>query len=77
MVIIFLWLTNSQDSESSHCDKRIQVCRDRQYLLLEQRMQLEGVAKPTLSLNFVCTLTALVKDLCSQKFVVSAIYPQL
>lgn len=32
---------------------------------------------PLLSLNFISALTALVKDLYSQKFVVSATYPQI
>lgn len=40
-------------------------------------MQLETVAKPTLGLKFISALKALVKDLCSQKFVVSAMCPQL
>lgn len=66
LLIISPWLTNSQDSKSSHHDKRIQVSRDREYLLLERTMQLERADETTLISHFTSTPTALVKELCSQ-----------
>lgn len=77
LFIIFPWLTDSQDRESHHHDKRIQVSRVRQYLLLERMMQLETAAETTLTLQFTSALTALGKNLCSQRFLERAIYPQL
>lgn len=40
-------------------------------------MQLERGAKPTLTTNFISALTALARDLCSQKFVVRATFSQI